>query len=199
MEYRTRWLNHAGLMSRHLEIVLFAFDREVPDGPLRLLDVGIENGGSLEIWQEILPEGSEVLGIDSDPGCADLDLPVLTGDVTNREWVRDALRGRWFDVIIDSTGTMTSYLWPYLVKGGRLLIEGFEPQMIADLAMDVMTGEDSWLPAEEILRVTAYPGIAVVEKSNPRIVPLLEVMAGNFAEVVSEENLRDLGVRQVVV
>ena len=199
MEYRARWLDHAGLMTRHLEIVLYAFDREVPDGPLRLLDVGVENGGSLEIWGEILPEGSEVLGIDSDPACADLGLPVITGDVTNREWVRGALRGRWFDVIIDSTGTMTPHLWPYLVKGGRLLIEDLHPQMIADLALDVMTGEDSWLPAEEILRVTAYPGIAVVEKSSPRIVPLLEVMAGNFADVVSEETLRNLGVRQVVV
>jgi len=39
----------------------------------------------------------------------------------------------------------------------------------------------------------------VVEKSNPRVVPYLEVVAGNFAEVVSEETLRDLGVRQVVV
>jgi hypothetical protein len=199
MEYRSRWLNHAGLMSRHLEIVLYAFDREIPDGPLRLLDVGVENGGSLEIWGEILPEGSEVLGIDSDPACADLGLPVITGDVTSAEWVRGALRGRWFDVIIDSTGTMTPHLWPYLVKGGRLLIEDLHPQMIADLALDVMTGDDSWLPAEEILRVTAYPGIAVVEKSSPRIVPLLEVMAGNFADVVSEDTLRDLGVRQVVV
>jgi hypothetical protein len=186
-------------MTRHLEIVLYAFDREVPDGPLRLLDVGVENGGSLEIWGEILPEGSEVLGIDSDPACADLGLPVIVGDVTDPDWIKTALRGKWFDVVIDSTGTLTPYLWPYIVKGGRLLIEGFDPQMIADLALDVMTGEDSWLPAEEVLRVTAYPGIAVVEKSNPRIVPLLEVVAGNFAEVVSEETIRDLGVRQVVV
>jgi len=199
MEYRARWLDHAGLMTRHLEIVLYAFDREVPDGPLRLLDVGVENGGSLEIWGEILPEGSEVLGIDSDPACADLGLPVIVGDVTDPDWIKTALRGKWFDVVIDSTGTLTPYLWPYIVKGGRLLIEGFDPQMIADLALDVMTGEDSWLPAEEVLRVTAYPGIAVVEKSNPRIVPLLEVVAGNFAEVVSEETIRDLGVRQVVV
>jgi hypothetical protein len=199
MEFRSRWLSHAGMMSRHLEVVLHAFDREVPDRPLRLLDVGVENGGSLEIWRDILPEGSVVLGVDVDPACADLGLPVLTGDVTNRDWVREALRGTWFDVVIDSTGTMTANLWPYVARKGRLLIEGYNPQMIADLTLDLMTGVDSWLPVEEVLKVTVYPGVAVVEKSNPRVVPYLEVVAGNFAEVVSEETLRDLGVRQVVV
>jgi hypothetical protein len=186
-------------MSRHLEIVMHAFDREVPDKPIRLLDVGVENGGSLQIWQEILADGSEVLGIDNDPACADLGLPVLIGDVTDRDWVKGALKGRWFDVIIDSTGTMTPHLWPYLTKGGRLLIEGFSPQMIADLSLDLMTGNDSWLPAEEILRINIFPGVAIVEKSNPRAVPFLEVMAGNFADVLPEEELRRMGVRQVVV
>ena len=199
MEFRSRWLNHAGLMSRHLEIVLHAFDREIPSRPIRLLDAGIENGGSLEIWCEILPEGSEVLGIDNDPACAGLGLPVLIGDVTDRDWIGQALKGRWFDAIIDSTGTMTPHLWPYLVKGGRLLIEGSNPQMIADLAMDVMTDQESWLPSEEILRVAVYPGVASIEKSNPRVVPFLEVMAGNFADILSEDDLRAIGVRQVVV
>lgn len=198
MEFRSRWLSHAGLMSRHYEVVLHAFDREIPAVPLRLLDVGVENGGSLEIWQEILPEGSEVLGIDSDPACGRLGLPVLVGDVRDRAWVREALRGRWFDVVIDSTGTMTSNLWPYLVKGGRMLFENYHPYTLTALSQAVAHGSDSWLPTEEILRVTVYPHVAVVEKSNPRVVPFLEVMSGNFADVVSEEALREQGVRIVV-
>lgn len=190
-------MNHAGLMTRHLEIVLHAFDREVPDGPLRLLDVGVENGGSLEIWRDILPEGSDVLGIDSDPACAGLGLPVLIGDVTNHAWVKEALAGRWFDVVIDSTGTMTPHLWPYLVKGGRLLVEGYDVSGVTGLVDGLLTGGDSWLPTEEVLRVTAYPGLVVVEKSNPRVVPLLTVMAGNFADVLGEDVLRGRGVRLV--
>jgi hypothetical protein len=186
-------------MSRHYEVVLTVFDREVPDQPIRLLDVGVENGGSLEIWQEILPEGSEVLGIDENPACADLGLPVLIGDVTNKGWLRSALKGRWFDVIIDSTETLTSNLWPYLVKGGRMLFEGYDPTQITWLTEALANGWDSWLPTEEILRISAYPYVAVVEKTNPRVIPYLEVMAGNFAEIVSEQELKDRGVRQVVV
>jgi hypothetical protein len=199
MEFRSRWLNHAGLMSRHFEVVLHAFDREIPDGSFRLLDVGVENGGSVEIWREILPEGSDVLGIDVDPACARLGLPVLTGDVRDRSWVKEALRGRWFDVVIDSTGVMTPNLWPYLERGGRMFFENYHPSAVAGLVAALAEGGESWLPTEEILKVTTYPHVAVVEKSNPRVVPFLEVMAGNFAEVVSEEDLRLMEVRQVVV
>jgi len=186
-------------MSRHYEIVLHAFDRELPDQPIRLLDVGVENGGSLEIWQEILPEGSEVLGIDRDPKCADLGLPVLIGDVEDRGWLKSALKGRWFDINIDSTGTMSPHLWPYLTKGGRVLFEGYDATRITWLTEALANGWDSWLPVEEVLKVTVYPHVAVVEKSNPRVVPYLQVMAGNFADVVTEDELRDMGVRQVVV
>lgn len=199
MEFRSRWLEHAGLMSRHYEVVLHAFDREVPDRPIRLLDVGVENGGTLEIWVEILPEGSEVLGIDDNPACGQLGLPVQIGDITNKEWVRDTLRGRWFDVIIDSTGTMPAHLWPYLVKGGKYLFENYNPSNMALLTDALMIGDESWLPTEEILRISTYPHVAVVEKSNPRVVPYLQVVAGNFAEVLSEDVMRESGVRQVVV
>lgn len=199
MDFRARWLDHAGLMSRHYEVALNVFDREVPDAAIRLLDVGVENGGSLEIWRDILPEGSELLGIDCDPACAELGLPVVIGDVRDRAWVNEALKGRWFDVIIDSTGTMTPNLWPYVVKGGKVLFENYHPYTMMSLVQAVAHGAESWLPVEEVLRVTTYPHIAVVEKSNPRVVPFLEVMAGNFAEVVGEETLREIGIRQVVV
>jgi hypothetical protein len=200
MEYRSRWLNHAGMMSRHFEIVLHAFDREIPSSrPIRLLDVGVENGGSVEIWQDILPEGSEVLGVDIDPACGRLGLPVVVGDIRDRGWVKEAFRGRWFDVVVDSTGVMSSNVWPYLVKGGRMFFENYDPAVVSGLVRDVAHGSDGWLPVEEILKVTVYPHVAVVEKSNPRVVPYLEVMAGNFAEVVSEEDLRLMEVRQVVI
>lgn len=199
MEYRNRWLNHAGLMSRHYEIVLYAFDREIPDEPLRLLDVGVENGGSLEIWREILPEGSEVLGIDKDPACADLGLPVLIGDVEDKSWVRKALKGRWFDIVIDSTETMTPHLWPFLVKGGKMIYENYDPTRIAWLTEALANGWWSWLPTEEILKTTVYPYVAIIERSNPRVIPYLEVSSGNFADVTPEDRLKELGVRQVIL
>ena len=40
--------------------------------PVRLLEVGIQNGGSLEIYQAYLPEGSLIVGCDINPKCQTL-------------------------------------------------------------------------------------------------------------------------------
>lgn len=199
MGYRDSWLKHTGAVSRHCEVLLHALDRELVSRPIRLLDIGVENGGSLEVWQEVLPEGSEVLGIDIDPACASLGLPVLTGDITDRAWVTDALRGQWFDLIIDSTGLLSPFSWPFLTPGGRLIFEGYPMPPILELIEGAVTSKDTWLPYEEIMRVTTYPEVAVVEKRNPRVVPYLNIMVGNFADVVPESALIQAGVKRVLV
>lgn len=199
MGYRDQWLKHPGGVSHHCEVVLHAFDREMPTGPISLLDVGVENGGSLEVWRDVLPEGSEVLGLDIDPRCADLGLPVVIADVLDQGSVAGALRGRWFDLIVDSTGVMSSWTWPYLRAGGRMIFEDYDKDSLMDLVADVADGRSSWLPVEEIMRVTVFPHVAVVEKRNPRVIPYIRVMVGNFAEVTSEESLREQGIKRILV
>jgi hypothetical protein len=199
MGYRDTWLNHAGAVSWHSEVVLHAFDRELPSNPVNLLDVGVANGGSMEVWSEILPEGSTVTGIDVDPACADLGLPVLIGDVTDEVWLRDALRGQWFDLIIDSTQTMSPVPWVFLRPGGRLILEGYDHDVVTGLVADVAADKDSWLPTEEIMRVTVYPKVCIVEKRHPRVIPYVDVMVGNFADVTGEDSLIREGVKRVIV
>ena len=199
MGYRDQWLKHPGGVSHHCEVVLHAFDREMPTAPVTMLDVGVENGGSLEVWRDVLPEGSEVLGLDIDPRCADLGLPVVIADVLDQGSVAGALRGRWFDLIVDSTGTMSSWTWPYLRAGGRMIFEDYDKESLMDLVADVADGRSSWLPVEEIMRVTVFPHVAVVEKRNPRVIPYIRVMVGNFAEVTSEESLREQGIKRILV
>jgi len=58
---------------------------------------------------------------------------------------------------------------------------------------------DTWLPRDEIMRVTVYPHVLPVEKRNPRVIPYIEIMVGNFAEVVDEATLIDQGVKRVLV
>lgn len=186
-------------MSRHSEVVLHAFDRETPTGPVSVLEVGVENGGSLEVWQEVLPEGSSVLGLDIDPRCADLGLPVVIGDVRDQGSVAAALRGRWFDLIVDSSGTMSPWTWPYLRSGGRLILEDYDTTTLLDLVADVADDRPSWLPVEEIMRVTVFPHVAVVEKRNPRVIPYIRVMVGNFGDVVDERTLAEQGVKRILV
>lgn len=199
MGYRSAWLNHAGLGSRHFEVVIHALDRNLPVADVRFLVVGVENGGTVEVLQSVLPEGSEVVGVDINPACADLGIPMVVGDVRDEGWFRGEFRGQWFDLILDSTGTMCHHLWPFLTPGGRLMFEGYEPERMVSLARDLANDRDSWLPTEEIMRVEMFPHIAVVEKRNPRVVPYLEIMVGNFFDAVPESDLVARGMKRVVV
>jgi hypothetical protein len=197
--YRDTWLNHAGCVSYHSEVVLHAFDREMPTLPANLLDIGVGNGGSMEVWLEVLAEGSTVTGIDIDPACADLGLPVFVGDVTDGVWLKETLRDQWFDVIVDSTATMSAVPWVFLRPGGRLILEGYDIDLVSRLVTDVAADQDSWLPTEEIMRVTVYPKVVVIEKRHPRVVPYVDVMVGNFADVTSEDSLIRQGIKRVIV
>jgi hypothetical protein len=120
-------------------------------------------------------------------------------DVTNREDVRNLLRGEMFDVIIDSTGTMTNLLWPYLRTGGVMLYEGYDFSMMMDVMLALREDLESWIPIEEIMRVNIYSDIAAIEKRNPKVIPYMNVMTGNFADVTGEQSLIAQGIKRVLL
>lgn len=199
MGYRDRWLNHAGAISVHNEATLHAFDRTIPIRPMTMLLAGIGNGGTVEVWRDVLPEGSSVVALDSDPRCADLPgIGSIICDVTDRDAVRSALKGRWFDVVIDATSTMCPYIWPFLRAGGAYIHEGYDPDKIVRLVNDLASGTDSWLPIEEIMRIDTYYSCAVIEKRNPMVVPYLEVLTGNFADLIPEKTYQERGAKRVI-
>jgi hypothetical protein len=199
MGYRDRWLNHAGAVSVHNEATLHAIDRTIPVRPMAMLLAGIGNGGAVEVWREVLPEGSTVIALDSDPRCADVPgIDPIICDVTQRDAVRGALKGRWLDVVIDTTRTMQPYLWPFLRAGGVYIYEGYNVEMVMMLARDLALEGDSWLPTEEIMRIDQYQSCVVIEKRNPRVVPYLQIMTGNFCEVTPEKVYQERGAKRVI-
>lgn len=201
MGYRAHWLTHEGAVAVHGEFVLAAWEREIPDRALRLLVIGIGNGGVLEVWRKTLPADSQIVGMDVASECRDLlgvGQSVITCDVTDSNAVREALRGRFFDCIIDSTGTMSAHTWPFLAPGGTLHYETYDPDLVVGLVRSVASREDSWLPVEEVLRVDVYPQVCVIEKSLPQVVPPLQMMTGNFADRIPETVLASKGIRRVV-
>jgi len=40
--------------------------------PIRLLEIGVQNGGSLEDWSKYLPNAEAIIGCDINPKCGDL-------------------------------------------------------------------------------------------------------------------------------
>lgn len=123
-----KWEQYVGAYDAALRLLL------ARGAPVRMLEIGVQNGGSLELWAEALPAGSEVIGIDIDPGCAALTLPanarVLIGDATDEAFLQSALGAETFDLIVDdgshrSADIVRSFqlLFPRLRAGGRYFIE----------------------------------------------------------------------------
>jgi glycosyltransferase involved in cell wall biosynthesis len=102
--------------------------------PVRLLEIGVQNGGSLQIWSKYLPLNSTVVGIDIDPACAQLavapNITILIGDATNPVTLDRMLANARFDVIIDdgshrSLDVISAFdaCFPRLEPGGIYIIE----------------------------------------------------------------------------
>ncbi|MEN9316470.1 MAG: Demethylmacrocin O-methyltransferase [Pseudomonadota bacterium] len=72
-----------------------------------LLEIGVENGGSLEIWSRYFPNARTLTGCDINPRCGELQysdprVRVVIGNVNDRPTFRQILRrSPAFDLIID--------------------------------------------------------------------------------------------------
>ncbi len=102
--------------------------------PIRLLEIGIQNGGLLQIWAKYLPAGSKIFGFDIDPKCATLrlgpNIDIYVGDASNPAVLEDRLGDLTFEVIIDDGSHRSSNViatfrscFPRLKPGGLYFIE----------------------------------------------------------------------------
>lgn len=101
----------------------------------RMLEIGVDRGGSLQMWREYLPN-STIVGIDINPAAAVYDAPerdmhVRIGDQTDTEFL-STLGHEFgeFDTVLDDGGhtpkqmiASFQYLFPRLKPGGVYLVE----------------------------------------------------------------------------
>jgi glycosyltransferase involved in cell wall biosynthesis len=101
-----------------------------------LLEIGVQNGGSLEIWSKYFKKAKRILGCDVDPKCTSLryDDPrivVIVGDV-NSDAVQAAITEETpaLDIIIDDASHHSkdvvlsfSRYFPHLAEGGVYIVE----------------------------------------------------------------------------
>jgi hypothetical protein len=77
------------------------------DQPVRLLEIGVQAGGSLEVWAEYFEAGQQIIGCDIDRACGQLPyddprIKVVIGDVTDENTIAAIDKHTTqFDVIID--------------------------------------------------------------------------------------------------
>jgi GT2 family glycosyltransferase len=130
---------HDGKVSDKWELYIDAYEGIL--APYRsqsvsLLEIGIQNGGSLEIWEKYFPNFQKIIGCDIDPKCALLtyensNVKVIVGDANGGESRKKILEiSSSFDIVIDdgshlSSDIIKSFLlyFPALKEGGIFIAE----------------------------------------------------------------------------
>ena len=94
-----KWENYIDVYTQFFEVFL------KQNSPISLLEIGVQNGGSLEIWKKYFPAGSTFVGLDVNPECAKLDfesgINVFCCDASNKKQLNKKLKDDQFDIIID--------------------------------------------------------------------------------------------------
>lgn len=138
-DLRLLYAHHHGKVSDKWASYLEVYDRlfeEKRDRPVRLLEIGVQNGSSLEIWAKYFRKAEKIIGCDIDPKCAELvyetdRISVHTGDITKDETVAKIVQEVGdFDIIIDdgshqSRDIVTAFLKLFgrLSEGGIYVVE----------------------------------------------------------------------------
>ncbi len=131
--------SHTGKVSDKWSLYLQEYDRifsPYRNQTISLLEIGVQNGGSLEIWSQYFPNAKKFVGCDINPNCAQLRyedprITVIVGDATTRETqVKVLEKSETFDLIIEDGSHASSDIikafaryFPTLKNGGLFVAE----------------------------------------------------------------------------
>ena len=130
---------HQGKVSDKWSSYLDEYERlfcRLIDSPISLLEIGVQNGGSMEIWGKYFPNAESLTGCDINEKCRNLTfedprIAVIVGDA-NTDSIQSEIikRSQQFDIIIDDgshrSGDIVKSFSRYfstLKKGGLFLAE----------------------------------------------------------------------------
>ena len=130
---------HKGKVADKWSLYLAEYERifhDYQNRPLRLLEIGVQNGGSLEVWARYFPKAKILVGCDINMDCSHLSyedprITIVVGDA-NSDATQTAILGygSTFDVIIDdgshfSSDVVKSFVryFPYLADSGVFVAE----------------------------------------------------------------------------
>jgi hypothetical protein len=130
---------HQGKYSDKWAIYLSEYSRlfsEYRNLPVKLLEIGVSHGGSLEIWSKYFKHATKLLGCDINPNCARLkydeaNIAVVVGDANSADAYQHLLaHANNFDLIIDDGSHRSgdvirsfSKYFTHLNEGGMYVVE----------------------------------------------------------------------------
>ena len=138
-DFSNLFLLHEGKLADKWTSYLPVYDRilkDYRDQKISLLEIGIQNGGSLEIWSKYFEFAERIVGCDVDENCKRLKflddrISVVIGDVNSPDIIAMISRHHQdFDIIVDdgshkSDEVVTTFynFFPKLKNNGLYIIE----------------------------------------------------------------------------
>ena len=106
------------------------------DGPVRILEIGVQNGGSLEVWSKLFPNAERIVGCEIEIAAAELTfdddrIAVVVGDATAPETAADiGALCDGYDIVIDDGSHRSDHIigafsryFPMIRDGGVFIAE----------------------------------------------------------------------------
>lgn len=130
-----KWLHYFPIYEEHLE--------RYRGRDVRLLEIGVSHGGSLQMWRDYFGSGSTIVGVDVAPRVAALGgdgIRIEIGDQGDAEFLRRiADRYGPFDIVIDDGSHLPVHqivsieaLWPTLAERALYIVEDLHSNYWAD-------------------------------------------------------------------
>ncbi len=95
-----KWLHYFEIYNRHLSKYI--------GKDITIMEIGIDKGGSLQIWKKIFGPKAKIIGIDIEPSCKEIEdeqIEVYIGDQADRDfWKRIKTKIPKVDILIDDGG-----------------------------------------------------------------------------------------------
>ena len=120
-----KWLHYFDVYERHLS--------RYRNKPVKILEIGVEGGGSLQMWKKYFGESATIVGIDINKDCKfeEDQIYVEIGSQSDTEFLKNIIeKHEGFDIIIDDgshvqTDVITSFffLYPFLKDDGCYIVE----------------------------------------------------------------------------
>jgi hypothetical protein len=128
-----KWHHYLDIYQQHFERF-----RAPRAHPVRILELGISEGGSLQLWRKYFGPDAKIVGVDINPACAervDADTPAVIGDQSDPTVLSAALAqlGGGVDIVIDDGSHIGrhqiasfEFLYPRLADDGVYTIEDLQ-------------------------------------------------------------------------
>lgn len=109
-----KWRHYFDIYERHF--------KRYQGRPVSILEIGVNHGGSLQLWKSYFGPLANVYGLDIDPRCKDYEEPRIYIDIGDQQVWTPPVRHNWplaFDIIVDDGSHVLQHqamsfehLWP---------------------------------------------------------------------------------------